>query len=194
MAVASILAAKPRILIVDEPTTGLDAEESVRMMNMMRTLHRQGHTIIVITHDMGIVANYATRCVLMRGGAIVADGSDPGNFFGLRTRPVRGIGVAGPDPVRPAVGRDVAHGRGSTKGLARAMNLSLYVDAPDVAAPAGRPDKNSLPARALFLEPDVFGPGVPVGALRGRLSLGPLGAESPQPEKDLDSPGVVVCI
>ena len=74
VAVASILAAKPRILIVDEPTTGLDAEESARMMDMMRALHRQGHTIIVITHDMGIVANYATRCVLMRDGAIVADG------------------------------------------------------------------------------------------------------------------------
>ena len=74
VAVASILAAKPRILIVDEPTTGLDAEESARMMNMMRALHRQGHTIIVITHDMGIVAKYATRCVLMRGGVIVADG------------------------------------------------------------------------------------------------------------------------
>ena len=74
VAVASILAAKPRILIVDEPTTGLDAEESARMMNMMRALHRQGHTIIVITHDMGIVANYATRCVLMRCGTIVADG------------------------------------------------------------------------------------------------------------------------
>ena len=74
VAVASILAAKPRILIVDEPTTGLDAEESARMMNMMAALHRQGHTIIVITHDMGVVANYATRCVLMRDGTIVADG------------------------------------------------------------------------------------------------------------------------
>lgn len=74
VAVASILAAKPRILIVDEPTTGLDAEESARMMDMMRMLHRQGHTIIVITHDMGIVANYATRCVLLQRGAIVADG------------------------------------------------------------------------------------------------------------------------
>ncbi len=74
VAVASILAAKPRILIVDEPTTGLDAEESARMMNMMRTLNQQGHTIIVITHDMGIVANYATRCVLMRDGTILADG------------------------------------------------------------------------------------------------------------------------
>ena len=74
VAVASILAAKPRILIVDEPTTGLDAEESARMMNMMRMLNQQGHTIIVITHDMGIVANYATRCVLMRRGTILADG------------------------------------------------------------------------------------------------------------------------
>lgn len=74
VAVASILAAQPQILIVDEPTTGLDAEESARMMDMMRALHRQGHTVIVITHDMGIVANYATRCVLMRRGAIVADG------------------------------------------------------------------------------------------------------------------------
>ena len=74
VAVASILAAKPRILIVDEPTTGLDAEESTRMMNMMRSLNQQGHTIIVITHDMWIVANYASRCVLMRDGSILADG------------------------------------------------------------------------------------------------------------------------
>ena len=74
VAVASILAAKPRILIVDEPTTGLDAEESARMMNMMRTLNQQGHTIIVITHDMGVVASYATRCVLMQRGTILADG------------------------------------------------------------------------------------------------------------------------
>ena len=74
VAVASILAAKPRVLIVDEPTTGLDAEESARMLNVMRTLNQRGHTIIVITHDMGIVANYATRCVLMRRGTIAADG------------------------------------------------------------------------------------------------------------------------
>ena len=74
VAVASILAAKPQILIVDEPTTGLDAEESARMMDMMRSLNQRGHTIIVITHDMGIVANYSKRCVLMRDGTILADG------------------------------------------------------------------------------------------------------------------------
>lgn len=74
VAVASILAAKPSILIVDEPTTGLDAEESARMMTMMRTLNQQGHTIIMITHDMGLVANYASRCILLQHGKILADG------------------------------------------------------------------------------------------------------------------------
>lgn len=74
VAVASVLAAQPRILIVDEPTTGLDAEESTRMMNVMRTLNQQGHTVLMITHDVGIVANYATRCVLMRNGTVLADG------------------------------------------------------------------------------------------------------------------------
>jgi len=75
VAVASILAAQPHILVVDEPTTGLDAKESARMMNMMRTLNQQGHTVIMITHDMRLVAQYATRCVLMRDGTVLAEGS-----------------------------------------------------------------------------------------------------------------------
>ncbi|RMH37308.1 MAG: ATP-binding cassette domain-containing protein [Nitrospirae bacterium] len=74
VAVASVLAAKPRILIVDEPTTGLDAEETQRMMAMMHRLHRQGHTIIMITHAMRLVTRYATRCLIMHDGHILADG------------------------------------------------------------------------------------------------------------------------
>jgi len=74
VAVASILATKPQIVIVDEPTTGLDAEESVRMMTMMQALNQQGHTIIMISHDMGLVAKYAKRCVVMCQGKVLADG------------------------------------------------------------------------------------------------------------------------
>ena len=98
VAVASILAAKPQILIVDEPTTGLDAEESTRMMDMMRKLNQQGHTIIVITHNMGIVANYATRCVLMRDGAILADG--PTREIFSEPELVRSAALALPDLTR----------------------------------------------------------------------------------------------
>ncbi|WP_447969235.1 energy-coupling factor transporter ATPase [Nitrospira sp. M1] len=75
VAVASILAMKPDILIFDEPTTGLDAQETDRMMRMIRALHQQGHTIVMITHTIQLVADYATRCVLMHDGTVLADAS-----------------------------------------------------------------------------------------------------------------------
>ena len=75
VAVASVLAAKPNILIFDEPTTGLDAEESERMMGMIQRLNQDGHTIIMITHGMWIAAHYARRGLLMKGGELLADGS-----------------------------------------------------------------------------------------------------------------------
>jgi energy-coupling factor transport system ATP-binding protein len=80
VAVASILATRPAVLIFDEPTTGLDAEETDRMMAMIRELNRQGHTIVMITHSMRLVAEYAQRCLLMKEGRILADGS-PRDIF-----------------------------------------------------------------------------------------------------------------
>jgi len=74
VAVASMLAAQPEILIFDEPTTGLDAEETVRMMRMIQQLNHQGHTIIMITHTMWLVAEYAKRSFLMKKGQLIADG------------------------------------------------------------------------------------------------------------------------
>ncbi|MCH6557817.1 MAG: ATP-binding cassette domain-containing protein [Nitrospirae bacterium] len=74
VAVASVLATRPRILIFDEPTTGLDATETQRMMRMLHRLNQEGHTIIMITHALSLVAAYAQRCVVMREGQIVADG------------------------------------------------------------------------------------------------------------------------
>jgi len=74
VAVASVLAARPRILIFDEPTTGLDAEQTDRMMRMLRHLNQHGHTIVIITHTLSLVAAHATRCMAMSNGRIVADG------------------------------------------------------------------------------------------------------------------------
>lgn len=80
VAVASILATRPAVLIFDEPTTGLDAQETDRMMAMVRELNRQGHTIVMITHSMRLVAEYAQRCLLLKAGQVVADGS-PRDIF-----------------------------------------------------------------------------------------------------------------
>ncbi len=75
IAVASVLATRPAVLIVDEPTTGLDTDETDRMMAMIRRLNQQGHTIVMITHSMGLVAAYAGRCLLIHSGRIIADGT-----------------------------------------------------------------------------------------------------------------------
>ncbi|WP_321823240.1 ABC transporter ATP-binding protein [Pyramidobacter piscolens] len=76
IAVAAILCMKPDILIVDEPTTGQDPVQSRAMMDMMKFLNEEmGKTIVVITHDMGIAAEYSDRIVAMHMGCIIADGT-----------------------------------------------------------------------------------------------------------------------
>ena len=76
MAIASILALRPQVIIVDEPTTGQDARQSIEIMEFLKELNeKHGHTIVIITHDMYIVAEYARRVILMSEGKILADGS-----------------------------------------------------------------------------------------------------------------------
>jgi energy-coupling factor transport system ATP-binding protein len=74
LAVASLLAVRPRVLILDEPTTGLDYPEQRRMMELLGRLHADGLTLVMITHSPWVVAEYAERGVLMQKGRIVFDG------------------------------------------------------------------------------------------------------------------------
>jgi energy-coupling factor transport system ATP-binding protein len=74
LAVASLLALRPQLLILDEPTTGLDYREQRRMMDLLARLHAQGMAILMITHSPWVVAEYAERGVLMRDGHILFDG------------------------------------------------------------------------------------------------------------------------
>ena len=80
VAVASILAMQPEVLIVDEPTTGQDRRQSRQMMDMTRQLYSQGYTVIIITHDMRLVADYAKRVVVLCNGKVLFDGS-PADAF-----------------------------------------------------------------------------------------------------------------
>ncbi|MCD4671353.1 MAG: ATP-binding cassette domain-containing protein [Anaerolineaceae bacterium] len=75
VAVASVLAAKPDVLILDEPTTGLDYAEQRSMMDMVRRLNKNGSTIIFVTHHMWVVAEYAHRVFVMKEGKIILEGS-----------------------------------------------------------------------------------------------------------------------
>jgi len=73
VAFASIAAMKPEILIVDEPTTGQDYKMGRLMMDFAKKFHQEGKTVIVITHDMDIVARYAERCIVLNYGRKILD-------------------------------------------------------------------------------------------------------------------------
>ena len=74
VAVASVLAVQPQVIILDEPTTGLDYLHQRRMMELLKRLNERGHTIIIITHSMWVAAEYAQRTVVLTEGAIILDG------------------------------------------------------------------------------------------------------------------------
>lgn len=75
VAIASVLASRPEVIILDEPTTGLDYWGQRAVMNLLRVLNEKGHTIIIITHCMWAAAEYCHRCVVMAGGKILKDGA-----------------------------------------------------------------------------------------------------------------------
>lgn len=74
LAVASVLAMRPEVLIVDEPTTGQDFKTGKEMMEFYRRLNEGGKTIIIITHDMNLAAEYCHRIVVLRKGRILTEG------------------------------------------------------------------------------------------------------------------------
>jgi len=75
VAVASVLALRPRVLVLDEPTTGLDYRHQRAMMEILKSLNERGHTIIIITHSMEVAEEYAGRTVVLKDGAVLLDGT-----------------------------------------------------------------------------------------------------------------------
>ena len=75
VALASILAVEPEILILDEPTTGLDYLECCHIMDRIRRMNQEQQvTVVMVCHDMEIVLDYAQRALVMAGGKVLADG------------------------------------------------------------------------------------------------------------------------
>ncbi|MCR4911349.1 MAG: energy-coupling factor transporter ATPase [Bacilli bacterium] len=82
VAIAGILVLNPDILIMDEPTAGLDPAGTKIVLDLIQSLHNQGKTIILVTHDMNVVLNYATDVIALKNGKVSFDGK-PSNLFEL---------------------------------------------------------------------------------------------------------------
>ena len=74
LALASIVVLETPVVVLDEPTTGLDYRECVKVMDIIRRLHESGTTVIMVCHDMEVVGDFAERVIVMSDGRVVAEG------------------------------------------------------------------------------------------------------------------------
>ena len=107
--IAAAMACGPDLLIADEPTTALDVTVQAEILDLMADLKREtGAAMVLITHDMGVIARLADRVCVMKDGAYVEEGDGAGLFANpqtaLRPRPAGGDPAARPRRPRRAAG------------------------------------------------------------------------------------------
>ena len=71
----------PDLVIADEPTTALDVTIQAQVLRLMRDLHRSNSGVLLITHDLGVISQMATRLAVMKDGRVVETADDPAAFF-----------------------------------------------------------------------------------------------------------------
>ncbi|RRO16364.1 dipeptide ABC transporter ATP-binding protein [Pectobacterium aquaticum] len=113
--IASALAAGPQLLIADEPTTALDATVQKQVLKVFTALAQAGHGVLLITHDLAVVAEVADRVIVMQHGALVEGGearqilSAPMHPYtrkllaAIPTASTRGKWLAGADPLQSGI-------------------------------------------------------------------------------------------
>jgi energy-coupling factor transport system ATP-binding protein len=136
VAVASILAMEPPVLVLDEPTTGQDRGHLFALMDEMEALHRAGRTVLLITHDLTLVAAYAGRVLVLDAGRLVFDGTPEALFY--ESDLVEALGWPPPVGVR----------------LGRALGWTGVLTPEDLltAVPADPPAIPAVPPRPVAIE------------------------------------------
>ena len=98
VAIAGILALKPKYLILDEPTAGLDPRAHKILLAEIKKLHKAGVTIILVTHSMEDIAAFAQRVIVLTGGKLVFEGT-PRKLF-VQEELLRRAGLFPPSPAQ----------------------------------------------------------------------------------------------
>jgi energy-coupling factor transport system ATP-binding protein len=95
---AAVLAMDTRILLLDEPIAGQDSRGCGAIMDIIAGLHQKGKTILLITHNIGIAAQYARRIIVMKNARILMDGPPPEIF--AQNESLAGAGILAPQITR----------------------------------------------------------------------------------------------
>ncbi len=120
VALASVAAMKTPIIVLDEPTVGLDAQGQARVETWLDARRSEGATVIVITHDMELAARYASRVLVMHEGQILADGTPDQAFSQVATLELAGLEPPFAVRFAQALGRPALAADLTPQGVARA--------------------------------------------------------------------------
>ncbi len=102
VAIAGVIAMKPEILILDEPTAGLNPKAHADILNMVETIHeRENNIIFLVSHNMNDIARMSDKVIVMNHGKLVMDGT-PVEVFS-REKELRSMGLALPDAMELAL-------------------------------------------------------------------------------------------
>ena len=85
--IAMALMLDPDLVIADEPTTALDVTVQAQVLRLMRRLHRANSGVLLITHDLGVISQMATKIAVMKSGRVVETANDPAAFFARPSHP-----------------------------------------------------------------------------------------------------------
>ena len=122
--IASILVLRPEMIILDEPTAGQDYRHYTEIMEFLRTLGSRGFTVVMITHDMHLMLEYAARCIVFSEKKVLADDSSAGVLTSpdviarasLKETSLYGLAkLCGIDDGRAFVSRFIGHERRSER-------------------------------------------------------------------------------
>ena len=91
VAIAGILAMKPKIMVLDEPTSGLDPKGASQILRLLYKLNKEGITIVISTHDVDLVPLYASKVYIISEGKIIKEGTAPEVFEDVKT--IRGANL-----------------------------------------------------------------------------------------------------
>ncbi|MBA0172601.1 dipeptide ABC transporter ATP-binding protein [Pectobacterium versatile] len=151
--IASALAAGPQLLIADEPTTALDATVQKQVLKVFTALAQAGHGVLLITHDLAVVADVADRVIVMQHGALVEGGearqilSAPMHPYtrkllaAIPTASTRGKWLAGVDPLQSGIAPSAA-----SLAANHANTDAIALTADRIAVSFKRPDGSRMQA------------------------------------------------
>lgn len=111
VALASVLALKPKVLVLDEPTSSQDERGATRVMDVARELNAGGTTVILVSHDMELVARYARRAIVLVDGRVLADRGVHALFRDMQLLDAAGLSMPGAYRLAAALGIEPKEGR-----------------------------------------------------------------------------------